>query len=235
MDEEKDKQIERLFDHYASTLEPNTSLADKARQKIRKSAERQPKRRAWVLGVAAACAVVVLTALFVVPFIGNDRADGGYTDNTTTKPNLPPVVPSQVRHYSISDVRASRVDADFAKQYISTELPAGANIFSENYYACYIKETDEFAYLRAVLGVSYNGGNIQMSIVAEKSEYAGNELATEYKYVMKGTGYRSYTEYINGEYVTVAYCAKSDCKYYVTTVGNADGGKELAQSIVKSE
>ncbi len=231
--DEKDKQIERLFDNYASTLEPNTRLADKARQKMRKSTERPTKRRAWLIGVAATCAVVVTTVLIAAPFFSSDKA-GGWTNNAS-KPVFPVPSAPEVQHYSISEVRASSVNADFAKQYISTELPAGASIFSENYYACYIKETDEFAYLRAVLGVSYNGGNIQMSVVAEKSDYAGDELATEYKHVMNGTGYNSYTQYINGEYVTVSYCAKDDYKYYVTTVGNADGGKELAQSVVKSE
>ncbi|MCH5154546.1 MAG: hypothetical protein J1F71_04975, partial [Clostridiales bacterium] len=167
---EKDKQIEQLFDEYASTLEPNERLADKARQSMRTN-KGETKKRTWHAGLVAACAAVVATVLIIVPIFAVNIFSGG--NNSSGGGTLAP----EVHSYSISEIKANRVDADFAVDYLSTELPVGADIFSENYYACYIKQTGEFVYLKAVFGIEYNGGNIQMSVIAEKAGYAGSELA----------------------------------------------------------
>lgn len=229
--DEKDKQIERLFDDYASSLEPNVRLADRAKQKMQ--SKQKPKRTAafWG-GLVAACSAVLVIAFCMAAFMGKDDTGsdsggsvggGSSTDNAPTAPAL--------QGYSISEVRAEKVDINFANQYINTQLD-DAQIFSESYYACYIKDTNEFVYLKAVLGVSYGGGNIQMSVIAETSDMTNKELAQEYERLMNGYGYRYSTKYVNGEYVTAAYWAKADCKYYVSAMGNANGAQDLAAEII---
>lgn len=230
---EKDKQIERLFDDYASSLEPNTRLADKAMQTMRSQKQTQklnPKRRtALWLGLAAACGAAVIAVISVTVFLG--RSESGGTNNSAGDHSAVPAEPI-VKSYSISEVKASKADKSFAAEYINTALPSGAQIFNESYYACYIKNTNEFVYLKAVLGVSYNGGNIQMSVVAERSGYAGDELSREYKYLMRGTGYRYYVEYVNGEYVTMAYRKSENYTYYVSAMGNVNGAQDIAKQII---
>lgn len=227
--DEKDRQIERLFDDYASSLEPNEQLANKAKQKLReKSKEKRPIF--WV-GLVSVCAAAVAVAVFSVSsFFGSDDTGlgngGDYTNNSAIVPN--------VHSYSISEVRAVSVSSDFAKDYINVE-GIGAEVFSQSYYACYIKDTNEFAYLKAVLGVSYNGGNLQMSVVAEKPGYMSKEREADYDSLIYGTGYKYYNEYIKGEYVTMAYCKTEDCKYYVSAMGNAYGAQDIAAKIIGQE
>ncbi|MCH5161501.1 MAG: hypothetical protein J1G04_05670 [Clostridiales bacterium] len=223
---EKDKQIERLFDDYASSLQPNTHLAGKAMERMRD--KKKPKRKIVVWGGLAAASGALLVAVFVVPAVigrsGSSKSNGN--DNTHT-----PAV-SSTTNYSISEVRASKVDASFASDYINLNIPSDAQIFSEKYYACYIKDSGEFVYLKAVLGISYNGGNIQMSVVAEKSDYAGKELSAEYKYLMRDTGYTCYTDYIQGEHVTMAYLKTDEYNYYVSAMGNVYGAQDIAEYLV---
>lgn len=224
MDENKDKQIQRLFDDYAESLEVNSRLADKARDRLRQSNERKSKaKRPWWLAVAAGCVAFVALVLSI-PFMRSADGSGG---NMRPVPDTP-----KTKSYSISEVKATRADADFAKDYITTSLNSGAEVFSENYYACYIKATGEFVYLKAVLGISYNGGILQLCIVAEKSGYEGEELTNDYKDVISDIGYKYNTEYICGEYVTTAYRKKSDYKYYVTAYGNVEGGHSIVAEII---
>ena len=222
---EKDKQIERLFDDYASSLRPTTHLAGKAMEQMR--ARQKPKRRTVVWGsLIAACGALLVSVFTVAAFIGriNSSPSGGGHSGNSPAPS--------VINYSISEVRASRVDASFAADYLNINVPSEAQIFSQSYYACYIKDSGEFVYLKAVLGISYNGGNIQMSVVAEKSDYAGKELAAEYKHLMRGTGYKYDTDYIQGEYVTMAYRKTDEYNYYVSAMGNVDGAQDIAEYLV---
>lgn len=230
--DEKDKQIERLFDEYGSSLQPNDRLADKARQKMRSAKGKKAKKPAMWIGIAVACAAAFAVSVFsVVSFFNNaDRLFGGNTNNSASTPSAP-----AVQSYKISEVRAQSVDGDFAKAYINTSALADAEIFSEKYYACYIKDTDEFVYLKAVLGISTDSGNIQMDIIAEIPGYINDERAQDFKRLMRRPEYSYYTDYVNGEYMTIAYYAKSDYKYYVTAIGNTDGAQDIAQSIVVKE
>lgn len=226
--DEKDRQIERLFDDYASSLEPNAQLANKAKQKMQ--AKRKNKRPIFWVGLVSAVAAAAAIAVFSVSsFFGNDDLAGDGADNSAT-----PAVPSEpvAQSYSLSEVRAVSVDYDFAKDYISVTELEGAEVFSQTYYACYIKDTDEFAYLKAVLGVSYNGGNIQMSVVAEKPECEFTERVENYRSLVNRDRYGYYTEYINGEYVTMAYCKTQDCKYYVSAMGSVGGAHQIAAKII---
>ena len=221
--DEKDKQIERLFDDYASSLQPNTHLASKAMEHMRA----KQKRRTVIWGrLAAACGVFLVAIFAVTAFIGISIL-GGIGGNISD----PPAV-SSITNYSISEVRASKVDASFAADYLNMKMPADAQIFSQSYYACYIKESGEYVYLKAVLGISYNGGNIQMSVVAEKSDYAGKELAAEYMSLMSDTGYKYDTHYIQGEYMTMAYRKTDECNYYVSAMGNVDGAQNIVQFLL---
>lgn len=226
MDENKDNQIQRLFDDYADSLQAEPRLADKARQQLRQNNEQKSsRRRPWWIAVAAACAAVALL-VWVAPFL---RSADGAPGNQRPVPDGPV---NDIKSYSISEVRATRTDADFAKDFINTSLDAGAQVFSENYYACYIKATGEFVYLKAVLGVSYGGGNLQIRIVVEKTGYNGEEFTDDYKDVISDIGYRYNTEFICGEYVTTAYRKKTDYKYYVTAMGNAEGGQNIIAEII---
>lgn len=223
MIDEKDKQIERLFDDYASSLQPNTRLAGRAAEQMR--AKKEPKSKAGIIwGSLAAALYTVIAAVFAVTgFIDRRNSDGG---------GIVPDVSEQVIHYSINEIKASRADFDFAADYLNPDLPTDAQIFSENYYACYIKDSGEFVYLKAVLGISYNDGNIQMTVVAEKSGYENRELAAKYEYLMRGTGYRYEIDYLKGEYVTVAYKKTNKYNYYVSAMGNVDGAQDIAEILV---
>lgn len=228
MDENKDKQIQRMFDAYADSLENDPRLADRARNKLRQSnARRSTRKRPWWIAVAAACVAFVALVLSI-PFLRvGDRSTGNMTPMTPTPPEI-----TEVKSYSISEVRAVRTDADFASAYITTST-GGAEVFGADYYACYIKATGEFVYLKAVLGVSYNGGTLQLCIVAERSGYAGIELAADYREVMiKHGSYKYDTEYVCGEYITTAYYKTSDLKYYVTAYGNVDGGQNIVAALI---
>ena len=226
--DEKDRQIERLFDDYASSIEPNAHLANKAKQKMQ--AKRKNKRPIFWVGLVSAVAAAAAIAVFSVSsFFGNVDNSGDGPSNDAA-PNVPPI--SAAQSYSISEVRAVSVDYDFAKDYINTIDLGDAEVYSQTYYACYVKDTDEFAYLKAVLGVSYNGGNIQMSVVAEKPEYECTERVDNYKSLVNRDRYGYYTEYINGEYVTMAYCKTKDCKYYVSAMGNVMGAHQIAAKII---
>ena len=228
---EKDKQIERLFDDYASSLEPNERLADKARQTLRKPKERRgKKRRAVKVGIAAACAAVaVVTVVSVAPILA--ARNSGRSDNSVEPaPDIP-----RITFYSVSEIRARRVNADFARAFIDTADIENAQVFSEDYYACYIKATNEFVYLKAILGVDCGDGNLQMSIVAEKSTHAGEELAEQYRHVIGERGFGYTTDFVAGEYVTMAYWKSDKYNYYVSALGNAYGAQYLAADIIGAE
>lgn len=226
MIDEKDKQIERLFDDYASSLQPNTHLAYKAMEQMRA----KQKRRTVIWGrLAAACGVFLVAIFAVAAVLGVNILGLIGGKNTSTPPNV-----SSITNYSISEVRAIKVDASFATDYLNMNISSDAQIFSQSYYACYIKESGEFVYLKAVLGISYNGGNIQMSVIAEKSNYAGKELAAKYKSLMFDTGYRYGTDYIQGEYVTMAYRKTDKYNYYVSAMGNVNGAQDIAEHLVNN-
>ena len=227
--DKKDKQIEQLFDDYASSLQPNTHLAGKAMEQMR---AKQKRRTVILRRFAAACGVLVAIVFVLTAFIGKNILDVIGGSNNSTPPNQPP--PQRVTSYSISEIRASKVDANFAADYLNINISPSAEIFSQSYYACYVKQSGEFVYLKAVLGISYQGGNIQMTVIAEKSNYAGKELTAEYSSLMGGTGYRYDTDYIRGEYVTMAYRKTDEYNYYVSSIGNVDGAQYIAQSLVNN-
>ena len=224
---EKDRQIERLFDEYGSSLQPNTSLTGKAAEKIR---DKKPPKRSnviWgsIIAASGSALAVVLAVFALIGRFGSGEGGNGESDDTPMQ---------SVISYNINGVKARKVDASFAADYLNTDIPTDAQIYSQSYYACYIKDTGEFAYLKAVFGISYNGGNIQMSVVAEKSNYRGKELSDEYGYLMHGSGYRYDVERICGEYVTMAYLKTDEYKYYVSAMGNVSGAQDIAEHIVKA-
>lgn len=225
---EKDKQIERLFDDYASTIQPNTRLAVKAMEKLR-TKQKPSNRRDVIWGSLAAVFGALFMAVFAVTnYIGrkNHAGNGG---------DIVPDSPPSIVNYSISEIKAQKVDASFAADYLNLDIPPSAQIFSENYYACYIKASGEFVYLKAVLGIAYNDGNIQMTVVAEKSNYKGKELAAEFEYLMRDPGYNYGTDYIRGEYVTMAYRKTNEYNYYVSSMGNVGGAESIAEILVHAD
>lgn len=228
--DEKDKQIERLFDDYASELPPNIQLASRAKQKLRdKHKAKKPIFWVGIASAAAAASAFAVGAVAITVFsLSSIWGGNGHTGNGSDHAEAP-----AVHSYSISDIKAVSVDAEFAKNYIDVSGLDSAEVFSQSYYACYLKGTDEFVYLKAVLGVGYNDGSLQMSIVAEKPEYSGEERTETYGKLAYGTNYRYHTEYVKGEYITLAYCKTEEYKYYVSAMGNADGAQDIAQIIIK--
>lgn len=228
--DKKDKQIERLFDEYANSLEPKPDLSERARQSMRAKREHKARRPAafWA-GLAAVCGALVIAVFGVAVFLGkNDgtggNSDGDKTDNSAAAPDA--------YSYTVGDVLASAVDADFAGGYISTSSVSDAQIFSEKYYACYIKDTQQFAYLKAVLGVTYNGGNFQIGIIVEEPQFSNNEREKQFVGVISDNDYLYSSKYEKGEYVTMAYLRKNGYKYYVTAMGNATGAQEVAAELI---
>ena len=225
--DEKDKQIERLFDDYASSLQPNAHLAGKAAEKMR--SKQKPNRRDVIWGSLAAVFGALFMAVFSVSTYFGRKYFGSGNDNPASDS------PPSIVNYSISEIRASRVDASFAADYLNLDIPSSAQIFSENYYACYLKDSGEFVYLKAVLGISYDDGNIQMTVVAEKSNYKGKELAAEFGFLMRDPGYNYGTDHIRGEYVTMAYRKTNEYNYYVSSMGNVGGAESIAEILVHAD
>lgn len=246
--DEKDKQIERLFDDYASSLEPNEKLSVNALQKMRGKNSKPKKSRAPVwIGAVATCAAVAVVVFSVMSFWGGNGSAGGHSNNTgstgsmwPSEPNAPsdsdnsPAIdaPNSQQSYGVNDVRSADVNGSFAASYIDTSKLSDAQIVNEKYYAYYLNTTDEFVYFKAEINISYNGGNIQMNIIAESSMFTNEELNQEYSAVIKGSDYNFSTANNNGEYNTIAYCKQGGYKYYVSATGDADGAENIAKNII---
>lgn len=208
----KDKQIQQLFDNYAETLEPQTHLAEKACAECRASSRKKTAtRRAVFKPILAACCVFVVLVVFGVSLhsIG-----------------IPPLSESpSVVAYNVSSVRGRSVGRTDVEDILPMDVfdnSASYKIVSERYYAFYFKDSNQLAYIKAILGVSTENGIVELSVVAESKDFVRNDLQTYYEAAIKdGNGVQygtSVTE--NGEYVTSAFFEAREMHFYISARGN---------------
>ncbi|MBD5131511.1 MAG: hypothetical protein HDT28_02805 [Clostridiales bacterium] len=228
---EKDEQLNGLFDEYANDLQPRTDLAQKARDELVRKNEKKQKpalRYGVIFGSLAAAAAVAVFAFSVLPGLFTGNNDGA-TNEENGPSDASPATPSAVS-YTIGEVRATKTTRSDISDFIDISRieNAGYEVYSENYYNCYIKESNTLAYVKAVFGVSTDKGNIEISVIAERDGYKRTDLAEQYGYLMKSDRRISYAEsYQDGEYMTMAYITDYDIHYYVSTMGNTDGAQNL--------
>ncbi len=227
---DKDKDIQQLFDGYADSLETRPDLADAARDKLRAVSPAPKKRKTalWVslasVGSAAMCALVVIAAVNLVGKVDNSLP----SDQSPSEPDNP--LPSV--SYTINQVRAERVDTGFMENYIDmVGASAYGDVFAENYYACYLKDSETLVYVKAVFGVDTGYGNIEMSVIVENTGYERDDLKSKYSGYRKGE-YTYRTEFVRGEYVTYAFYSDKDYRYYVSAMGNVDGAQNIARKLI---
>lgn len=225
---EKDKQLQQLFDGYAESLDPRPELADRALNSMRAEKARLKKRKTalWVTFASLGSATAGALAVFgVVTALRGLRG-------VNTVPTVPTVPDAQPVSYKIEQIKAKRVDGAFVADYLdmSDATALGVTLFAENYYGCYFKDSGELAYVKAVFGVNTDEGNIEMCIIAEDAAYAREDLSD--KRTGKRGEYVYDVEYICGEYVTSAYYFDGEYRYYVSAMGNAGDAEIYAKYFV---
>lgn len=225
MMDERDKDIERLFDGYADELEDRSDLARSARERMRSQRHDSARGKrialisiASVAGVAAAAAVGVfaVSAALRIADVGNGSA--------------PPAV--NETQYDIHDVRAVAVSREQAAEYFDISvIEERYNVFAENYYACYL-ENDELVYVRGSFGMETEYGTTQVGVIAEKAEYRRSDLKNSFAAVIAESNRPiSVYDYINGEYVSQTYMGTESTHYYVTTMGNDENAYTVVTGI----
>ena len=228
--EEKDKDIERLFDEYADGLRPRADLASRARQQMQPRRERAHAKRVAVIsiasfaGVAASIAVAVLSVNALFRVSGNDGAGSSAT---------PPAI--NATEYNIADVRAVSVSRETATEYFDlSSIEEQYNVFAESYYACYLKESGELVYVRGSFGLETENGTTQVGMIAEKAEYRRTDLNQNFKYII-GNSSEPITakNYIDGEYISQTYWSTETTHYYVTTMGNDGTAYSVVADILR--
>ena len=231
MDEQKDDKIRSLFDGYAEELEPQPRLAEKAREKIK---SRRSNKRVGIIvctsvaGFAAAAAVCV----FAVGVLRNANNFGGSND---LSPSGPSTEIENCISYSVSQVRAVRADPDVAEKVFRLDaIRSETDVFSENYYVCYMKDSDEFVYVKGVFGVATDDGTTEINVIAEKRGYRRDDLEQNYETLIEhGGGDINYQKAV-GEYITLAYRTDSEMHYYVTARGGSLDTYDIAYKIANA-
>lgn len=240
--DDKDRQLQQLFDDYANELPERHDLASKARaqmtEKNGKRYERETrrisaraKRRTVIITVSslAAAAAVGVFAFGVLPKMLVGGSNSGTPPATDGDASL-----VGITRYSLDEVRAVSVSAEFAKSYIDLdELRAQSDVFDEHYYACYIENKEDPVYVRAVFGVGTTNGTTEMSVIAERDGYRRNDLQKSYGGLITPSGYYMYyNDYDRGEYVTAAYFAARGYNYYVYAQSGAGFANDLIENLL---
>lgn len=230
--DEKDKQIERLFDDYASSIKPNERLADKAIQTMRtERVKPKSKRTAVWISMAASCAAVLITVVSVVSFYGYNGGEGGGSSLGDASGDFThgaaPSAPEMCVSYVFSELRAESADRNIADNYINTAVLNSMQTTSESYLRYYYKDTAGFVGFKAELEIA-GEQPCKIEIFAENMSYKCAELSQKYAALMTGAGYAYNAEYSDGAYVTLAYCEKKGFRYYA----QASSGGEDAHGII---
>lgn len=224
MMDEQDKDIKKLFDEYADGLEPRPELSRRAREKLvsrRRDTVHRGRRAALVLACMAGAAASVTVCVFAVNSIfGTFGGNGSTGDHSPAAPAEPDT--SYGIEYDVGDVRAVRITREDASEYFDlAPVEANYEIFSESYYACYMKESGELAYIRGSFGMSAENGTTQVALVAEKSKFRRTDLNADFAAIISNGGSPvTARAYIDGEYVSKTYLDAHGLHYYVTTMGN---------------
>lgn len=221
--DEQDKDIRKLFDEYADGLEPRPELSKRAREKLvsrRRDTAHRGRRAALVLACMAGAAASVTVCVFAVnTFFGavGGGNSGGSGDHSPAEPDT-----SYGIEYDVGDVRAVRITREDASEYFDlSPVEAKYEIFSESYYACYMKESGELAYIRGAFGMSADSGTTQVALVAENSQFRRTDLGADFAAIISSDGSPvTARTYIDGEYVSKTYLDAHGLHYYVTTMGN---------------
>lgn len=219
----KDKQIQQLFDNYSDTLEPQTHLAERARELLRDSSRPKtaPKRAMWKSVFAVCCFFAVLLVFGVVLhgvlFPGQGE-------------------PNRVVAYDVTAVRGKsvvRADVTDVLPLNAFDESASYEIVSEKYYAFYFKDSNELAYVRAILGISTPNGIVEVSLIAETKDFVRNDLRGYYNECIKNSNSVQFgaanTE--KGEYVTSAFFEARNMHFYVAAQGNPTTSNDIDQII----
>lgn len=207
--QDKDKQIEKLFDNYADSLPEQPHLAEKARGI---ALSRSRKKTRWWVSFVAVCGVLIAVLVLSLGVLGK---------------LIPQVRPQQnYSLYTNSDVTGKRADLTLAKDYINIQGFDGNEnytVVSENYYAYYFKDSDELAYIKAFIGISTENGIVEVTLIAEKDQFVRMDLVSEYRRYIAGNNSPVTFENLEanrGEYVTAAYFKAKGMHFYVATQSN---------------
>lgn len=199
----KDATIQKIFDDYAESIQLETHLCAKAKQAM----TARSSKSVWKIPavVCGALAVVLVFAVLIA--------------------NLPHDLPSSVYLYNMGDVRGKEVsEAD-----VADALPINAlrqqpqfSVVSARYFAFCFKESGNEAYVRAFLGIATPNGMVELSLIAEKSEYLREDLSGFYKQNLKNANGLVVLERedLPGEYAASAYLESNGLRFYISTQGN---------------
>lgn len=232
---EKDENLQSLFDGFADELEPRTDLAQNARERMnaRRSVQKHSSRKhsfaKIFTGVAVAAAVAVFAFTVIPDLINTDDRRGG----AHSPPDSGDISTSKT--YEIEDVRAQAVTRADVREYmdVSNIEKMGYEVYAENYYACYFKSDGKLAYFKALFGVNNGNGNIEISVIAEPNGHIRKDLNEDFRSLMSlGDTYAYTKSYKDGEYITAALIHHEKMHYFVNTIGNADGAIQIIRNFL---
>ena len=228
--EEKDKDIERLFDEYADDLRPRADLAQRARQQMQPRRERAHAKRVAAISIASLAGAAASIAVAVLSVNALFRASGRPGENS---PASPPAV--YATEYNISDVRAVSISRKTAEEYFDfSAIERNCDIFDENYYACYLKDGGELVYIRGSFGMATESGTTQVGIIAEKAGYRRTDLIQNFKNIITTDDSPVVAKnYLDGEYISQTYWGTATTHYYVTTTGNDQAAYSVVADILR--
>ncbi len=223
----KDKELEKLFDAYADGVKPDGGLCDRAKSHMRAKSGRMPPRRIFAIASSLCCAAVVLAVSFAVlfPALKDGFFGGSSMGGVTADPDS--VAPL---YYAAADIKGRNVSYDDVKNYVDINvLKEHYKVAGEKYSAFYFKDSGKTAFINMRFAVETEDGVVEIDLVAETAKNVYGKFKDCYE-----TGSGNFngslligTRYENGEYISNAYFADSECRYYVSAMSGSGRAEEI--------
>ena len=210
----KDSTIEQRFRGYFAGAElPEIDLSA-AKRALSERPKRSKRFYATISSIASAAACLILTIALLVHYV------------------------PLMHIYSIADAEPSVVAyTDISEAYEAAEMFAPFSLASnaDAQYTVYTAKGRE-ALLRADL--DYIGGNVRFTATVWLDLTGGKLTAkelSEYKSLAeKGSGYRYETEYVNGEYVSKAYCLIDESRCFIDVSSHSSSAVSMLVKMLRT-
>lgn len=213
MKEEKNKQLEEAFrGYFAGAEEPNVDLSA-AKAEVSASARRSARKRNIFAVAISACACIIVLAI-ALPFLF-PAAHNSFT-----------IAEADARTVGYTELgELDRLTADtFAPFSLSQSASAEYTVYSSD---------GQDVLVEARLGALGGGQMIKATVrVGIAKDFRLEELDSYSKLPDRRLGYRYSTEYLNGEYVSQAYCENLGRIWYIDALSSNRDGLDALMKIL---
>ena len=210
----KDSTIEQRFrEYFAGAQLPEIDLSA-AKRALSEKPKRSRRFYATLTSILSAAACLILTIALLVNYL------------------------PMMNVYSLADAATSATSyTEISQNYEAAEMFAPFSLASnaDAEYTVYTAKGREVL-LRADL--DYIGGNVRFTATVYIDLTDGKLKAKELKDYKdlseRGSGYRYETEYVNGEYVSKAYCVIDESRCFIDVSSHSDQAVSLLMKMLRS-